>query len=92
LRRHGAVSRETALEMAQGVRRQTEADIGLSVTGVAGPAGGSPRNPIGTVWIGLARDEGSDARLFHFQGDRDRVILGASQAALQWLKTALTET
>ena len=92
LRRHGAVSRETALEMAQGVLLQTEADIGLSVTGVAGPAGGSPRNPVGTVWIGLARDEGSEARLFHFQGDRERVILGASQAALQWLKTALTET
>ena len=89
LERHGAVSRETALEMAEGIRRQAEADIGLSVTGIAGPSGGSPEKPVGTVWIGLARDQESDARLFHFQGDRERVILGASQAALYWLRTVL---
>ena len=89
LEKYGAVSRETALEMAQGIMRQAEADIGLSVTGIAGPTGGSPEKPVGTVWIGLARDGESDARLFRFQGDRERVILGASQAALHWLRTAL---
>lgn len=92
LRDYGAVSRESALEMAQGIRCQIEVDIGLSVTGIAGPTGGSPENPVGTVWIGLARSQGNDARLFRFQGDRERVILGASQAALHWLKTTLTET
>jgi nicotinamide-nucleotide amidase len=91
LESYGAVSRETALEMAEGMRRQVEADIGLSVTGIAGPAGGSPEKPVGTVWVGLARDQGSDARLFRFQGDRERVILGASQAALHWLRTVLLQ-
>jgi len=89
LKQYGAVSRETALQMAEGIRRQADADIGLSVTGIAGPTGGSPEKPVGTVWIGLARAEESDARLFRFQGDRERVILGASQAALNWLRTAL---
>lgn len=89
LEKYGAVSRETALEMAEGIKRQAEADIGLSVTGIAGPSGGSPEKPVGTVWIGLAHERESDARLFHFQGDRERVILGASQAALYWLRTVL---
>ena len=89
LKQHGAVSRETALAMAEGVRRQAEADIGLSVTGIAGPAGGTADKPVGTVWIGLARDRGSDARLLRLAGDRERVILGASQAALHWLRTVL---
>lgn len=91
LERYGAVSRETTLEMAEGIRRQAEADIGLSATGIAGPTGGTPEKPVGTVWIGLARKRGSDARLFRLQGDRERVILGASQAALHWLRTALLE-
>ena len=89
LERYGAVSRETALEMAQGIKRQAGADIGLSVTGIAGPTGGSAEKPVGTVWVGIAHREQSDARLFRFQGDRERVILGASQAALNWLRTAL---
>ncbi|MEK6562975.1 MAG: competence/damage-inducible protein A [Candidatus Binatota bacterium] len=89
LEEYGAVSKETAVEMAQGIRRQTEADIGVSVTGIAGPTGGSSEKPVGTVWIGLARDQESDARLFRFPGDRERVILGASQAALHWLRTTL---
>jgi nicotinamide-nucleotide amidase len=89
LKKHGAVSRETALEMAEGIRRQAGVHIGLSVTGIAGPAGGSPEKPVGTVWIGLARDRESDARLVRIPGDRERVILGASQAALHWLRTSL---
>ena len=89
LEEYGAVSKETAVEMAQGIRRQAEADIGVSVTGIAGPTGGSSEKPVGTVWIGLARDQESDARLFRFPGDRERVILGASQAALHWLRTTL---
>lgn len=91
LERYGAVSRETALEMAEGIRRQAEADIGLSVTGIAGPSGGSSEKPVGTVWIGLSRAQGSDARHFRLHGDRERVILGASQAALYWLRTALLD-
>ncbi|MGH7768508.1 MAG: competence/damage-inducible protein A [Candidatus Binatia bacterium] len=89
LDRHGAVSRETALEMAEGALREAEADIGLGVTGIAGPSGGSVEKPVGSVWIGLARRGHSDARHFHFHGDRERVILGASQAALNFLRVAL---
>ncbi len=89
LEQYGAVSQETALEMAEGIRRAAEANIGLSVNGIAGPSGGSPETPVGTVWVGLANDAQSDARLFRFQGDRERIILGASQAALNWLRTTL---
>ena len=89
LERHGPVSREIALEMAQGIRRQSGASLGLSVTGIAGPTGGSPELPVGTVWIGMAQPQGDETRCFHFEGDRGRVIQGASQAALHWLRTAL---
>ncbi|HEY3305365.1 MAG TPA: competence/damage-inducible protein A [Candidatus Binatia bacterium] len=89
LERHGAVSRETALEMAEGALREAEADIALSVTGIAGPSGGTDEKPVGSVWIGLARRGHSETRHFHFHGDRERVILGASQAALNFLRTAL---
>ncbi|HEX2385414.1 MAG TPA: competence/damage-inducible protein A [Candidatus Binatia bacterium] len=90
LKEHGAVSRETAVEMAEGALRASAADIALSTTGVAGPGGGSEAKPVGTVWIGLARRGSSEARLFKFSGDRDRVINGAAQSALNWLRTALS--
>jgi len=92
LERHGAVSRETALEMAEGALREAEADIALGITGIAGPSGGSEKKPVGTVWMGIALCGHSDARHFHFHGDRDRVILGASQAALNFLRTALLQS
>jgi len=89
LERYGAVSQETAVEMARGIRQEAVADIGLSTTGIAGPTGGSVEKPVGTVWIGISHRYESDARLFRFQGDRERVIMGASQAALNRLRTAL---
>lgn len=89
LERHGAVSERTAIEMAEGIKRQAGTSVGLSVTGIAGPTGGSVETPVGTVWVGLARGEGSEARRFRFHGDRERVILGASQAALNYLRTSL---
>jgi nicotinamide-nucleotide amidase len=89
LERHGAVSRETALEMAEGALREANADIALSITGIAGPSGGSAEKPVGTVWMGIARRGHSDARHFNFHGDRERVILGAAQAALNFLRTSL---
>jgi nicotinamide-nucleotide amidase len=91
LREHGAVSRETALEMAEGARRQAQADIGMGVTGIAGPTGGTPEKPVGTIWVALASERQSDARLFRLHGDRERIILGASQAALHWLRAALLQ-
>jgi nicotinamide-nucleotide amidase len=89
LERFGAVSREIALEMAEGIRRCTGATVGLSTTGVAGPMGETPRSPVGTVWLGLALPQGSESRHFTFQGNRERVIQGSSQAALYWIRTAL---
>ena len=89
LEEYGAVSEQTAKEMARGIRNRTGASIALSVTGVAGPSGGSPEKPVGTVWMSIAHLDREEARLFHFQGERDRIILGASQAGLNWLRVAL---
>ena len=87
----GAVSRETALEMSAGIRQRTGADVGLSVTGVAGPAGGSQTKPVGTVWISIAQSNRHDAKLFKFAGDRQRIIVGTSQVALNWLRSSLLQ-
>jgi len=89
LEKHGAVSEPTALEMSQGIRERTGAGIGLSVTGVAGPSGGSPEKPVGMVWMSIAREGLHEARQFRFHGDRERIIQSASQAALNWLRTTL---
>jgi len=89
LESHGAVSRETALEMSRGIREKTGAGVGLSVTGIAGPLGGSPEKPVGTVWISIAQDNYHVARLYNFHGDRERIITGTSQAALHWLRKIL---
>lgn len=91
LETYGAVSCEIALEMARGIRERTGASLGLSVTGIAGPSGGSPEKPVGTVWISIAGERGNRARLFNFRGDRERVILDTSQAALHWLRVMLLE-
>lgn len=91
LEKHGAVSRETALEMSAGIKDRTGANVGLSVTGVAGPAGGSTAKPVGTVWVSIAQGERHEAKLFKFAGDRERIIMGTSQVALNWLRTSLLE-
>jgi nicotinamide-nucleotide amidase len=91
LEKYGAVSRETALEMSRGIRERTGADFGLSVTGVAGPSGGTAEKPVGTVWISIAQAKQHEAKLFRFHGDRERIIRATSQAALNWLRLAISE-
>lgn len=86
---HGAVSRETAIEMARGVRSHLQASIGLSVTGIAGPSGGTPEKPVGTVWIGLSASDEEIARYFHWSGDRLSIKEQSAQAALQIVKQYL---
>lgn len=78
----GAVSPEVALALADGVRKLTGARLGIGITGVAGPGGGSPEKPVGLVYVGLADEKGPRQKEFRFLGDRDRIRLFASQAAL----------
>lgn len=86
---HGAVSEEVVREMAQGALHAAKADLALSVSGIAGPEGGSKEKPVGTVWFGFAARSGRVlAYKMHFAGDRDAVRLQATIFALQ---TALDE-
>jgi PncC family amidohydrolase len=85
LKAYGAVSRETVLEMAAGARQNLEADIAVSASGIAGPGGGLPNKPVGTVWIGLAAPQGKWARVFCFPGNREQNKAAASEAALTLL-------
>ncbi|PWH11829.1 MAG: hypothetical protein DDG60_16365 [Anaerolineae bacterium] len=91
LQRYGAVSRETVLEMAHGVRTRLGADIAVSVSGIAGPGGATPDKPVGTTWLGLVTAEGEWARLYRFDGDRTENKAQAAQAALQFVLDILTE-
>src|SRR5439155_1584228 len=80
----GAVSEETAGEMAAGARRAFDASIGVSTTGIAGPDGGTPEKPVGTVCFGLAAEAGVVTRRYQLWGTRGWVKLLASQVALAW--------
>ena len=81
----GAVSREAVIEMARGARRVFNVDIAVSVSGIAGPGGGTPDKPVGTVWVGLATPSGEEARHFVWDGDRIRNKQLSSEAALQFI-------
>ncbi|MGE3799682.1 MAG: CinA family nicotinamide mononucleotide deamidase-related protein [Candidatus Kapaibacterium sp.] len=78
----GAVSEETAREMATGIRLAIPADYGVAVTGIAGPGGGTAEKPVGTVWIAVASSTGVEARLHSFRGERDVIRNYAVNAAL----------
>jgi len=82
LARHGAVSEGTVLEMARGVRERLGTTYGLSVTGIAGPDGGTAEKPVGLVWFGFADAHASSARSFTFRGDRAAIQRRASVMAL----------
>jgi nicotinamide-nucleotide amidase len=89
LTQHGAVSEETATEMAQGVRTLLSTDFGVSITGIAGPTGGTETKPVGLVYIGLADGENTWVRKFHFVKDRTLNKRLSSQAALNMLRLRL---
>lgn len=85
----GAVSEPVALHMARGARRALNADIAVSVTGIAGPGGAVPGKPVGTVWVAIAGPKGARAFLHHFDGDRRAVRAQTAQAALELMESAI---
>jgi nicotinamide-nucleotide amidase len=93
IRAYGAVSSEVSGEMAEGALRISSAHLAASITGIAGPGGGTEEKPVGTVWIGLARRGGkTETRLLKLGGSRDRIRTLAAYSALRWLvDTALAQ-
>lgn len=89
---HGAVSEQVARAMAEGVRRISRADVGISVTGIAGPGGGSIEKPVGLVYMALTSDKETIARRYQFSGTRVDIKLRSSQEALDMLRTVLAQT
>ncbi len=85
LHTHGAVSSETVLEMARGAKKAFEADIAVSVSGIAGPGGGMPNKPVGTTWFGLVTSTGEWSRHFCWNGDREQNKACSADAALQFV-------
>jgi nicotinamide-nucleotide amidase len=89
LSRHGAVSEPVALSMARGVRAAAGADVGVGITGIAGPEGGTPEKPVGTVYVALAAHAGAICRHLRLGGDRSVVRWRASQDALVTIRRYL---
>jgi len=87
----GAVSEETACEMAIGARKVLNADFAVATTGIAGPDGGTPDKPVGTVWIAVATDKTVKAKKITFGDNRERNIIRSGQTALQFLRQVILE-
>lgn len=85
----GAVSDEVARAMAEGARRAAGSDVGVAITGIAGPDGGTPDKPVGTVYLALCGAAGERVRRALFPGDRERIRMQATQAALEMLRRGL---
>ena len=88
---HGAVSEPVAIAMADGIRRRAPADIGVGVTGIAGPSGGTPEKPVGTVVIAVATATDHRVRTFRFHGERAQVKFQAAQSALDMVRRMLLD-
>jgi nicotinamide-nucleotide amidase len=91
LEAHGAVSQPVAQALAEGVRARTGASIGIGITGIAGPSGGSAEKPVGLVFIALADDRGAQVREFRFPGPRVRIRHWASQMALEMIRRRIRD-
>ena len=87
---HGAVSEQVALAMADGIRAQAAVEVGVGVTGIAGPDGGTPQKPVGTVAIAAVTAAATRSRVFRFPGEREQVKFQASQAALDMIRRMLS--
>lgn len=91
IEKHGAVSKPVAQAMAEGARARCGSSIGVGITGIAGPNGGTIEKPVGLVFIGLADERGTQVREFHFPGARERVRHWASQMALEMLRRRIRD-
>lgn len=90
IEQYGVVSQQVVELMASGVRNLMEADFGVATTGVAGPSGGTDENPVGTVWIAVASEQGVVSKRFNFGKDRENVINRATIAAYEMLREEIT--
>jgi nicotinamide-nucleotide amidase len=88
---HGAVSQSVAQALAEGARGRMGATIGVGVTGIAGPSGGSPEKPVGLVFVALADERGTQVREFHLPGTRDRIRHWASQMGLEMIRRRIRD-
>lgn len=89
INQHGAVSREVATALAEGIRRRCKSAFGMGITGIAGPNGGTPEKPVGLVYIAVADGERTDVVERRFPGDRERVRWWSTTLALDMLRTRL---
>lgn len=89
LERHGAVSAQTAVAMAEGARRRYGASLAVAVTGIAGPDGGTPQKPVGLTYVAVADAAGHDVRRFTWDGDRHANKLASAAAALRLIAERL---
>lgn len=87
----GAVSEETAIEMAEGIARTAGTNIGISTTGIAGPGGGTDEKPVGLVYVGLSINGKTEAKKFNFNGDRQKIRLRTMMNALDWLRRSIED-
>jgi len=92
LEKHGAVSQQVVEEMAQGARKELKTDFALATSGVAGPTGGTPEKPVGTVWIAVASERGVHSKLFAMGNSRERNIRKSALAGLDMLRKEIQAT
>jgi nicotinamide-nucleotide amidase len=88
---HGAVSGQVAEAMVRGLKRASEPHLALAMTGLAGPTGGTPEKPVGTVFLALLTDKGFRTERLQFGGERQRIKLAAAYTALDWLRRAMID-
>ncbi len=88
---HGAVSKEVAKALAEGIRARAASSVGAGITGIAGPSGGTAEKPVGLVFIAIADERGTEVREFRFPGNRERVRWLASQTALEMLRRRVSK-
>src|SRR5207249_107224 len=89
IEKHGAVSSEVAVALAEGIRKRCGSTLGVGITGVAGPTGGTEQKPVGLVFHALASEKGTEVEQRKFPGDRQRIRCYASQQALEMIRRKL---